>query len=216
MLDASSSTTTAAVAAIERCRDGFFPLVLDGLEGFLRLIARRTPSVQARAEAHEHFDHVLNQIVRDFGFFHDDELPSLRGKRGLNLRGAETHQPVAVFHYHRPHLGIRQTPDQLGAMAIPSGTDFRHGLNNRAAMAVSIAGQAAQLCFQILPLVGRGYSSTVHPRGGCPHFLHNDGPCRKLFCGLFITLDALLHSSVCEVLICALWFCGLARFFFWG
>src|SRR5215469_1587507 len=146
MLDASSSTTTAAVAAVAAMatmQRWIFSIVLDGMEGFLRVVACRTPSVQAPAEGREHFDHVLNQIVRDFGLFHDDELPSLRGKRGLNLLGAETHQPVAVFNYQRPHLGIRQKPDQLGAMAIQPGTDFRHGLNNREAMAVSIAGQAA-------------------------------------------------------------------------
>src|SRR5215469_178296 len=51
---------------------------------FALLRAERRP-LQARPEGREHFDHVLNKIVRDFGFFHDDELPSLRGKRGLNI-----------------------------------------------------------------------------------------------------------------------------------
>ena len=132
-----------AEASPTRKKRWIFSLVLDGMEGFLRLITRGTPSVQARAEGREHFDHVLNLIVLAFGFFHDDELPSRRGKRGLNLLGTETHQPVAVFNYQRPDLGIRQKPDQLGAMAIQSGTDFRHRLNNREVMAVSIAGQAA-------------------------------------------------------------------------
>jgi hypothetical protein len=108
---------------------------------FFALSRAEPPPYKRDAEGREHFDHVWNQIVRDFRFFHDDELPSLRGKRGLNILGAETHQPVAVFNYQRPDLGIRQKPDQLGAMAIQSGTDFRHGLNNREAMAVSIAGQ---------------------------------------------------------------------------
>ena len=131
-----------AEASPTRKKRWIFSLVLDGMEGLLRLITRGTPSVQARAEGREHFDHVLHQIVLDFGFFHDDELPSRRGKRGLNLLGTQTHQPVAVFNYQPPDLGIRQ-PDQLGARAIQSGTDFRHRLNNRQAMAVSIAGQAA-------------------------------------------------------------------------
>ena len=94
-------------------------------------------------ERSQYLDPILDEVILYLGAFQDHEFTPLGSKGGLDILGAETHEPVTMLDHERLNLGIGQEFEEFGTTSVQAGTDLGYGFNNGHTVVVSVSDEAA-------------------------------------------------------------------------